>query len=255
MAARRRNAARIERKGCNGCAHRRDRDISMKALIAGAAGQLGQCLVRTASTGIDVVALKREQLDLADANSISSALRRVQPDVVLNAAAYTAVDRAETESALAMAINGTGVAQLTKECAAVNARLIHVSTDYVFDGQSPRAYQPSDVAAPTNAYGASKLAGESAIAAQPNLDWLIVRTAWVYSPVGKNFLLTMLRLMRERGEVAVVSDQIGTPTSALTLARYLWSAAQTPQARGIVQFVDAGVASWYDFAVAIAEEA
>jgi len=227
----------------------------VRVLLTGAAGQLGQCLLHTAPSGIPITACNREQLNLADVESITNAIAAHQPTVVLNAGAYTAVDRAESEGDSAFAVNATGVAHLAARCAAVGARLIHISTDYVFDGQSPRPYLPTDATNPCNVYGASKLAGEQSIAAQSNLDWLIVRSAWIYSHVGRNFLLTMLRLMRDRGEVSVVSDQIGTPTSALTLARYLWQAAATPAARGIVHFADAGVASWYDFAVAIAEEA
>jgi dTDP-4-dehydrorhamnose reductase len=225
----------------------------MKVLIAGASGQLGRALVATAPAGVALAALDRAALDLGSAGSIAAALGSHAPDVVINAAAYTAVDRAETEADQAFAINATGATGLAAEAAARGARVVHVSTDFVFDGCASRPYRPDAPTAPLGVYGASKLAGERGVLlAAP--DALVVRTAWVYAAQGANFVRTMLRLMADRDEVRVVSDQIGTPTHAEGLARALWRLIDCG-AGGILHWTDAGVASWYDFAVAISEEA
>lgn len=226
----------------------------MKVLILGAAGQLGRALVRSVPERVEAVAWDRSQLDLSQTATIAAAVRSMQPAVVINASAYTAVDLAESQPQQAHAVNAEGVGALASACADQGARLVHVSTDFVFDGTLGRPYQPSDVTAPLSVYGASKVAGEQRIAAQSNLDWSVLRTAWVYSATGKNFMLTMLRLFKERPVVRVVADQVGTPTSASSLAHCVWRAA-TSDVRGILHFTDAGAASWYDFAVAIYEEA
>lgn len=222
----------------------------MKALVTGANGQLGRCLQQTAPAGVEVIPFGSAELDIRDSAAVERALARVRPQLVLNAAAYTAVDRAESEEALALAINAQGVANLRAAAAVQGARLIHVSTDFVFDGRSGVPYAPNAPTGPTGAYGRTKLAGEQAAGA----DALVVRTAWVYGPAGNNFVRTMLRLMAERDEVRVVADQIGTPTYAPSLADALWRLAAT-NALGIHHYTDSGVASWYDFAVAIQEEA
>jgi dTDP-4-dehydrorhamnose reductase len=227
----------------------------MKVLITGANGQLGSALVESAPNDVDVVAITRLEVDLADAGAITTFVMRLRPDVVLNAGAYTAVDQAEAEKDLAYTINGAAPAAFANACHAIAARLIHVSTDYVFDGRSSRPYRPDDAVNPLNVYGASKLEGELKIAQCTGLDWAIVRTAWVYSAHGKNFVRTMLRLFGERDRVGVVSDQIGSPTSAASLARCIWSIAARSEVKGVLHYTDAGVASWYDFAVAIYEEA
>jgi dTDP-4-dehydrorhamnose reductase len=225
----------------------------MKVLVTGAGGQLANELEGRAPADEEVVALSEHELDICDAAAVSAAFARHQPQLVFNAAAYTAVDRAESESDTAYRVNRDGPAILARAAVAVGAKFVHVSTDFVFDGQAFCAYRPGDPTAPLGVYGASKLAGEAAVAdAAP--DALIVRTAWVYSPWGGNFLKTMLRLFSERGEVRVVADQIGTPTSASTLADTLWGLAKAG-ASGLFHCTDAGVASWYDFAQAIAEDA
>ncbi|MBL8271015.1 dTDP-4-dehydrorhamnose reductase [Steroidobacter sp.] len=226
----------------------------MKVLIVGAAGQLGRALVQSAPASIELIAWDRAQLDLSQLETISARVHAARPDVLSNAAAYTAVDQAESDSQRAYLINAEAVGVLGEACAAAGTRLVHVSTDFVFDGAAGRPYQPNDVTAPLGVYGASKVAGEKRLATQTGLNGCVVRTAWVYSSVGKNFLLTMLRLFKERPVVRVVADQIGTPTSAKSLASCLWSAAVS-EVRGILHFTDAGAASWYDFAVAIYEEA
>lgn len=226
----------------------------MKALIAGGGGQLGQALLRTLPAGVEAVALARAEFDITQADAIARALQKHRPTVVINASAYTAVDRAESDSQAAYATNADAVGALAKACEAQKIRLVHVSTDFVFDGSAGRPYRPDDATAPLGVYGASKLAGEQQIAAHEDLDWCVVRTAWVYAASGKNFALTMLRLFKERPVVRVVADQVGAPTSADSLAQCVWSAAQS-NVRGLLHFTDAGVASWYDFAVAIYEEA
>lgn len=227
----------------------------MKVLITGAAGQLGQALSRAVPPGVEIVALDRPALDLTRADAMATCLQSVRPATLINASAYTAVDQAEAEPERAHAVNADAVGSLASACEAQHIRFVHVSTDFVFDGASGRPYRPTDPAAPLSVYGASKLAGERLIASHSKLDWRIVRTAWVYAGTGRNFVLTMLRLFEERPVVRVVADQVGSPTSADSLAQCVWRIAASNEAKGILHFADAGVASWYDFAVAIYEEA
>jgi dTDP-4-dehydrorhamnose reductase len=223
----------------------------MNVLILGAKGQVGHALCATTPDNAQIIALDRAALDLTDIAAIEAAMIAHNPDLVINAAAYTAVDKAESEADAAFAANRDGPAVLARACGATGARLVHISTDFVFDGTQSHPYREDDPVAPTSVYGRSKAEGEAAVRAT-NPDALIVRTAWVYAATGKNFALTMLRLMAERGTVSVVADQVGTPTHAKSLARAIWGLAAT-DATGIVHVTDAGVASWYDFAVAIAE--
>lgn len=222
----------------------------MKVLIVGGKGQLGRGLAATAPADADIVSHDIDTLDIADADALRAYVEEVQPDLLLNAAAYTAVDKAESEEAVALAVNGTAVGALASAARDIGARLVHVSTDFVFDGTSGVPYAPDAIPKPVSAYGRTKLAGEQA--AGP--DALIVRTAWVYAPDGGNFVRTMLRLMAERPEVRVVADQIGTPTYAPGLAKALWTMGING-VTGIHHYTDSGAASWYDFAVAIQEEA
>ncbi|MEM1189044.1 MAG: dTDP-4-dehydrorhamnose reductase [Pseudomonadota bacterium] len=225
-----------------------------RILVTGAGGQLGQALVTQCPAGVDIVACDRASLDIASEAAIADCLDDFQPQLLINAAAYTAVDKAETERAEAFRINGEAPGLLAAACVQRGARFVHISTDFVFDGQSGRPYEPESQTAPESVYGASKLAGEEAVSAT-GADALILRTSWVYSAGDGNFLSTMLRLHRERDEISVVADQIGTPTAAASLAAALWSFAARPRLRGIYHFSDAGACSWYDFAVAIGEEA
>ncbi|MFO1261038.1 MAG: dTDP-4-dehydrorhamnose reductase [Sphingomonadaceae bacterium] len=221
----------------------------MKALITGANGQLGWSLQQTAPAGAELICTDVAELDICDAAAVDAFVAQHKPDLILNAAAYTAVDKAESEEALALRINAEAVANLAAAARSHNARLVHVSTDFVFDGVSGVPYAPDAVPAPVSAYGRTKLAGEQAAGTSA----LIVRTAWVYAPKGHNFVRTMLRLMAERDEVRVVADQIGTPTYAPDLAAALWALAEKG-VTGIHHYTDSGAASWYDFAVAIQEE-
>jgi dTDP-4-dehydrorhamnose reductase len=227
----------------------------MRVLITGGGGQLATRLVLTRPESVEAIALSRADLDIVDARNVTLALREIRPDIVVNTAAYTGVDRAESDAVSAEAINATGPANLARIADQSGIRLIHISTDFVFDGSSGSAYQPGDPTNPVNEYGRSKVMGEASVRGIMGNAALILRTAWLYSAHGKGFLATMLRLMRERGEVSVVCDQIGTPTSVNTLAQALWRAVAIPSFGGTHHFTDAGVASWYDFAMAISEEA
>ncbi len=222
----------------------------MKVLITGAGGQLGRGLIASAPEGTEIEAIDIGDLDLTDADAIRSKIIADSPDLVLNAAAYTAVDKAESEEDLAQALNAAAVAAMVEALDKTGGKLVHVSTDFVFDGTSSRAYQPEDERNPISAYGRTKAEGEKAL--RPG-D-LLVRTAWVYTAGGANFVRTMLRLMREKDALRVVSDQIGSPTWAPGLAATIWGLV-AHGAKGIFHHSDAGVASWYDFAVAIQEEA
>lgn len=227
----------------------------MRVLITGAGGQVGRALVASVPAGATVRALTHAELDIADERAVRQALQSFAPKIVLNAAAYTGVDKAESDANAAHAINALGPRHLAAATAAlVDCRLVHISTDFVFDGCASRPYSPDAPAAPLGVYGHSKLAGELAVREVLGDSALIVRTAWVYAAEGRNFLTTMLRLMNDKGTVRVVADQVGTPTAAKSLAAVLWRLAEDRAARGVLHWTDGGVASWYDFAVAIAEE-
>jgi dTDP-4-dehydrorhamnose reductase len=226
----------------------------MKILVLGAGGQVGRAVTAAAPDGAHLVLKDHAQLDIGDAAAVAAALSRERVDWIVNAAAYTAVDRAESEAAAAYAINDTAVGVIARESARAGCRLLHLSTDFVFDGESNRAYSPADPPNPLSVYGASKLGGERR-ALSDGRDAIVLRTAWVYDSSGRNFVLTMLRLMRERPEVRVVCDQIGAPTWASGLAEAIWGLIDAGAPSGIFHWTDFGIASWYDFAVAIQEEA
>jgi dTDP-4-dehydrorhamnose reductase len=222
----------------------------VKALIVGGKGQLGRGLAATAPLGIEIVSHDVDTLDITDRVAVEKLVDATKPTLILNAAAYTAVDKAETEEDIAYAVNAAAVGILADAARDAGARLVHVSTDFVFDGLAGVPYAPSAGPNPLSAYGRTKLAGEAAAGKEA----LIVRTAWVYAPTGGNFVRTMLRLMGQQPQVRVVADQIGTPTYAPGLAAALWTMAGKG-ITGIHHYTDAGAASWYDFAVAIQEEA
>jgi dTDP-4-dehydrorhamnose reductase len=225
-----------------------------KVLITGAAGQVGRALLDTVPGNFEAIACTHADLDIGASEAVRDCVGRHRPDVIINAAAYTAVDKAESEPEAAQRINSEGpghVAAAAREC---NARVLHISTDFVFDGAASVPYRPDSATHPLSVYGRSKRDGEQTVLETLPERSTIVRTAWVYAASGANFLRTMLRLMRTNGAVRVVADQVGTPTAARSLAEALWRIAANPQIRGIHHWTDAGVASWYDFAVAIAEE-
>ena len=228
----------------------------MNILITGSRGQLGTALQQQLQRSDHCIAAHDiDTVDLRDPNQIRKAFSEFRPDVVINAAAYTAVDKAEADQETADLINHVVVTWLLDECERHNARLIQVSTDFVFDGKQGVPYLPSDSCAPLNVYGETKLKAEQAIMASHARNSLIIRTAWLYSPHGNNFVKSMLRLMSEKNELGIVADQIGTPTSAASLAGLIKAALEKPSLAGIYHWTDSGVASWYDFAVAIKEEA
>ncbi len=229
----------------------------MKVLISGRNGQVAQALLTSLQGLGEIICLGRAELDLADVDAVRAQVHALRPDLIINAAAYTAVDQAESEPAQAFAINAIAPGVLAEEAKALGVPLIHYSTDYVFDGSKNSPYLENDASQPLGVYGQSKLAGEQAIASVGG-DYLILRTSWVYSLYGRNFLLTMQRLLQEREELRVVSDQIGAPTWAGTIAdttRALieqWQAG-SPGAWGIYHLTGQGETSWFGFASAIGE--
>lgn len=230
----------------------------MRIAVTGKSGQVVTALIeRGNAAGHDVIALGRPEMDLADPGSVARALEAAAPDVVVSAAAYTAVDKAESEADLAHAVNGAGAGAVARAAKALGVPVIHVSTDYVFDGMLDRPYVETDPTGPTGVYGASKLAGEQAVLAEHGENATILRVAWVYSPFGGNFVKTMLRLAGDRDEVSVVADQVGNPTSALDIADGILLVATNlvgsddPALRGVFHMTARGDASWADFAQAI----
>ncbi|TGT85104.1 MULTISPECIES: dTDP-4-dehydrorhamnose reductase [unclassified Mesorhizobium] len=227
----------------------------MRLLVTGRDGQVAASLLEAgqARAGVEVVAIGRPGLDLARPDTVIDAITAAKPDIVVSTAAYTAVDQAEDEPDLAFAVNATGAGKVAEAAARLGAPIIHLSTDYVFDGSAPHAYVETDPTAPLGVYGASKLAGEQAVAAA-NPRHLILRTAWVYSPFGKNFVKTMLRLAGDRDEISVVSDQWGNPTSALDIADAILHAATTLHrdkdlaAFGTYHLAGTGETNWSGFA-------
>ena len=228
--------------------------LPIRVLIAGAGGQVGRALLGAVPENFQAIACAHADLDIGDGEAVHDCIARHRPDVVINAAAYTAVDRAESEPEAAQRVNAGGAGHLAAAARKCGARLIHVSTDFVFDGAASVPYRPDSPTRPLSVYGRGKRDGETAVLeALPDRS-TIVRTAWVYAATGANFMRTMLRLMRANGAVRVVADQVGTPTAAPFLAEALWLIAAKPEIRGMHHWTDEGVASWYDFAVAIAEE-
>jgi dTDP-4-dehydrorhamnose reductase len=224
----------------------------MKVLVLGG-GQIARAVGAAAPAQHEVVTRTHSELDIVDEKALARALGEVKADWIVNAAAHTAVDLAEDEVAKATAVNDTAVALIDRAAAREGSRLLHLSTDFVFDGESTRAYLPADQTNPLSVYGSSKLAGERHVLAGG--AGIVLRTSWVYAASGKNFVLTMLRLMKEKDRINVVCDQIGAPTWATSAAAAIWGLIDVQAAPGIYHWTDLGVASWYDFAVAIQDEA
>jgi len=226
----------------------------MKVLLLGAGGQLGWELQRTCPPDVDLTAYDYPQVDFNKGHSIEACISNTDPDWIINAAAYTAVDKAEEEKELARQINHNAVKQIARTAAAGQKKLIHISTDFIFSGNSCRPYPTDARPSPVSVYGRTKLDGENAVKQVLEGDAAIIRTAWLYSSHGNNFVKTMLKLMTEKDSLQVVDDQIGTPTWAHGLAGCVWAAVAAGFS-GTAHWTDAGVASWYDFAVAVQEEA
>lgn len=248
----------------------------MKVLVTGKGGQLAWELEQTLPPHIELISLGIDELDITDHQAVFSACLEHKPTLVINAAAYTAVDKAESDRDTAYAVNEQGSENLALACKEIKVPLIHVSTDFVFDGSNTSPYQPEDTPNPINVYGDSKLQGDIKVAQILGNQATIIRTAWVYSTHGNNFVKTMLRLMAEKDSLGIVYDQVGTPTWAKGLAKMIWalvdekqknnklevnndtslsslSEANFPLLTEVLHWTDAGVASWYDFAVAIQE--
>ncbi|MBU0592644.1 MAG: dTDP-4-dehydrorhamnose reductase [Gammaproteobacteria bacterium] len=236
----------------------------MKILLTGKNGQVGWELQRTLAPLGDVVAVDRQALDLTSPDAIRALIREVKPNLIVNPAAYTAVDQAESEPEVAMAVNGTAPAIMAEEAKKLGAAMVHYSTDYVFDGSKATPYNELDATSPINVYGRTKLAGEQAVQAT-GIPHLILRTSWVYGNRGKNFLLTILRLAGERDELKIVDDQIGAPTSSRMIAEITGqilaqcfspiphSPSLIDQYSGLYHLTAAGQTSWHGFSAAILE--
>jgi dTDP-4-dehydrorhamnose reductase len=225
----------------------------MKVLITGKGGQLAWELEQLAPETCDVMSVGIAELDITNEKLVSDFIAEQKPDLVINAAAYTAVDQAEKDVDIAYAVNELGVKYVAQACKKIGARILHISTDFIFDGTFTSPYQTDAKPNPLNVYGASKLAGDIALNEMLPEASVIVRTAWVYSANGNNFVKSMLRLMQEKPQLGIIYDQVGTPTWAKGLAQWLWIIAGKPEVTGTYHWTDAGVASWYDFAIAIQE--
>lgn len=226
--------------------------MNARVMVLGADGQLGRVVLNTAPSGTHVVGTDRQMVNVVDRSVVERMLGDEKPSVVINCAAFTRVDDAEVDSISAEAVNTTGAENVAIAAQSIGARLLHISTDYVFSGSAGAPYQPGDPTDPRNVYGRTKRDGEQrALAACENT--VIVRTAWVHAGHGNNFVRTAVRVLRERGSMDVVDDQMGTPTRAQHLARALWLAVGQPALPRILHFTDAGVASWYDVAECVRE--
>ncbi len=231
----------------------------MRVLITGAQGQVGQELMQSAPPSWQVSAFGSQQLDISDAQRVLDNIRQVQPQLIINAAAYTAVDKAESDSDRAYAVNQQGAHNLATAAQSIDCPLLHISTDYVFDGKHKQPYTEHDTPAPNSVYGDSKWQGEQAITAICR-QHIILRTSWVFGLHGNNFVKTMLRLGQERDALSIVSDQIGGPTSARSIAQALWQVARQYQSSGdcpwgTYHFSGSSTCSWHDFACEIFTQA
>jgi dTDP-4-dehydrorhamnose reductase len=227
----------------------------MRVLITGAQGQLGHELMRLAPQGFETVGMGSAELDISDAERVAVLVAELQPQLIINAAAYTAVDKAESEMERAWAVNRDGVAHLAVAAERLSIPLLHISTDYVFAGDAREPYRECDPTGPTGVYGASKLGGELELAAKCS-RYMILRTSWVFAAQGNNFVKTMLRLGRERDQLGVVADQQGCPTSAASIARALWTLAMQYRDLGSLHwgtyhFSGTPACTWHEFALEI----
>ena len=231
----------------------------VKVLITGAVGQVGCELVKLAPDGFDIVGYNSSELDITNALQVQQIVAEQAPALIINAAAYTAVDKAESDAERAYAVNETGVKNLAQAALSLNIPVFHISTDYVFDGTATEPYKETDPVGPTGVYGASKLAGEQVLA-NSGVKHIILRTSWVFGAEGNNFVKTMLRLGKERDTLGVVADQHGCPTSAASIANVLWQLAQkyTEEGElpwGIYHFSNSPATTWHGFACEIFKQA
>lgn len=226
----------------------------MKVFVTGSGGQLGRTLAETVPGGVEFDGGSRPEVDITDLPALVARFAAERPGFVVNAAAYTAVDRAEAEPDIAERANVEGARNVAQAARRAGARVIHVSTDFVFDGSEREPYGPDDAPAPLGVYGRTKLAGEWAVRDASDGDAIVIRTAWLYSRFGHNFVNTMLRLMRERGTVSVVADQRGAPTWAVSLANVIWAAIDRGLPGGRYHWTDGGETTWFEFAEAVCRE-
>jgi dTDP-4-dehydrorhamnose reductase len=226
----------------------------VKVLVTGADGQLGAAIMVTAPPDAAITATDVGEFDITSREQVMATVVAGKFDVIANCAAFTRVDDAEDRPEAAFAVNAHAVRHLAEAARTAGTRVIHFSTDYVFAGDAGRPYQPEDAPRPVNQYGASKLAGERALLETRGADGVVVRTAWLYSTAETSFVTRILARLQSQGAAKVVDDQVGTPTSATQLASFTWQLIRRPDVRGCLHWTDGGVASWYDFAVAIAEE-
>ena len=228
-------------------------DVKKKIIVTGSSGQLGSELKELSRNDqrFDFLFLSRDQLEITNESSVKNILEAHRPQFLINCAAYTAVDKAETEKQLADEINGTAVGNLAKHCGALQIKFLHLSTDYVYNGEGRNPLKETDLVDPINYYGRSKLMGER-LAFRNNPQTIIIRTSWVYSYYGHNFVKTMIRLMKEREFINVVNDQYGSPTYALDLAEAILEIIGSGRwTSGIYNFSNEGIISWFDFAIEI----
>ncbi len=225
----------------------------MKILLLGSNGQLGWELQRTCPDHAELAVCDFPAIDFCSSDSIKNCIHATRPDCIINAAAYTAVDKAEEDKKTADRINHVAVVEIAGHCRQENIPLVHISTDFIFNGRNFKPYQPDDSPDPISVYGQTKLKGEQAVLNILKNQSLIIRTAWLYSSHGNNFVKTMLKFMKEKQSLNIIDEQIGTPTWAYGLAQAIWMALEK-KLMGIFHWTDAGVASWYDFAIAIQEE-
>ncbi len=230
-----------------------DNASNLKILIIGKSGQLAQQLFACKPENTEMIFAGRSDVDITDISSIQEFVFKHKPSVVINTAAYTAVDNAEVEHEAAFLLNKSAVKNIAEVCHISGCRLIHISTDFVFDGSKSVAYHVDDLPLPLSVYGKSKAAGELEILGYNNANFSIIRTSWLYSKYGNNFLKTMLKVMRLKNEINVVDDQISCPTSAVGLSLFILKVAELEEVQPIYNWSDYGVASWYDFAQAIYE--
>lgn len=231
----------------------------MRVLVTGAAGQVGHELMRQAPAGFNVSGFDSSQLDITSIELVRQAVDRVRPNLIINAAAYTAVDKAETDQERAWAVNHTGVANLAAAAVALDIPVLHISTDYVFDGDASTPYLETDPPGPTGVYGDSKLAGEQSLARLCDKH-IVLRTSWVFAAHGNNFVKTMLRLAAQRASLSIVADQRGCPTSAASIAATLWQLAEQYRVKGelpwgVYHFSGTPASSWFEFAEEIFAQA
>lgn len=224
----------------------------MKILLVGAGGMLAHDLIPVLEKNCELTSLSHEELEITDEAKVLEVLKREHWDVVVNTAAYTNVDGAEGEEGRAFEVNGEGAGNLARACKAAGAKLVHISTDFVFDGSASTPYKESAATAPLGVYGASKLAGEDAIQREGG-DYMIIRTSWLYGIGAENFPDKIVSLARERKILSVIYDQVGTPTYTLDLAEGVWNLIEAGASSGIYNFSNEGVTSWYDFAHLVVE--